>query len=81
MLLHQNSLVKIVRDIELDRAALMGCAVTTGMGAVLNTAGVTAGSTVAVFGAGGSGLGEINELFEVLKTHEGARSIVTFQGT
>jgi S-(hydroxymethyl)glutathione dehydrogenase/alcohol dehydrogenase len=43
----------------LDRAALIGCGVTTGVGAVLNTARIHAGSTVAVFGAGGVGLAAI----------------------
>jgi S-(hydroxymethyl)glutathione dehydrogenase/alcohol dehydrogenase len=48
--------VKIDPDIPLDKAALVGCAITTGVGAALNTAQVTAGSTVAVFGAGGVGV-------------------------
>ena len=56
MLLHHRALVKIDADIPLDRAALVGCAVTTGVGAALNTAQVTPGSTVAVFGAGGVGI-------------------------
>jgi len=56
MLLHQRAVVKIDKDIPLDRAALIGCAVTTGVGAALNTAKVTPGSTVAVFGAGGVGI-------------------------
>ncbi len=55
MLLHHRAVVKIDKDIPLDRAALVGCAVTTGVGAALNTAQVTPGSTVAVFGAGGVG--------------------------
>ena len=59
MLVHQNALVKIGEGIELDRAALIGCGVTTGLGAVLNTAGIEVGSTVAVFGAGGIGLAAI----------------------
>ncbi len=59
MLLHENGLVKIEQDIELDRAALIGCGVTTGVGAVLNTAKIEAGCTVAVFGAGGVGLSAI----------------------
>jgi S-(hydroxymethyl)glutathione dehydrogenase/alcohol dehydrogenase len=59
MLLHENGIVKIEQDIELDRAALIGCGVTTGVGAVLNTARIEAGSTVAVFGAGGVGLSAI----------------------
>ncbi len=59
MLVHENALVKIRDDMPLDRAALIGCGVTTGVGAVLNTARVEPGSTVAVFGAGGVGLAVI----------------------
>ncbi len=59
MLLHENAIVKISEDIPLDRAALVGCGVTTGVGAVLNTAKVEPGSTVAVFGCGGVGLAAI----------------------
>src|SRR5467141_401044 len=59
MLLHENALVKIIDEMPLDRGALIGCGVTTGVGAVLNTARVEAGSTVAVFGAGGVGLAAI----------------------
>ncbi len=59
MLLHENAIVKIREDIPLDRAALIGCGVTTGAGAVLRTARVEPGSTVAVFGAGGVGLAAI----------------------
>lgn len=59
MLLHENAIVKISNDIPLDRAALVGCGVTTGVGAVLNTAKVEPGSTVAVFGCGGVGLAAI----------------------
>ncbi|MFZ0660739.1 MAG: Zn-dependent alcohol dehydrogenase, partial [Candidatus Binataceae bacterium] len=59
MLLHENAIVKISDDIPLDRAALVGCGVTTGVGAVLNTAKVEPGSTVAVFGCGGVGLAAI----------------------
>ena len=53
------SAVKVAADAPLDRAALLGCAVMTGVGAVFNTARVTPGSTVAVFGAGGVGLNAI----------------------
>lgn len=56
MLLHHRAVVKIDKDIPLDRAALVGCAVTTGVGAALNTAQVTPGSSVVVFGAGGVGI-------------------------
>ena len=59
MLLHENGVVKIGEDMPLDRAALIGCGVTTGVGAALKTARVEPGSTVAVFGAGGVGLSVI----------------------
>src|SRR5579883_3253542 len=59
MLVHENALVKIDPKIPLDRAALVGCGVTTGMGAVLNTARIEPGSRVAVFGCGGVGLAAI----------------------
>ena len=49
-------LVKIDADIDLKAAALVGCGVTTGVGAALKTAQVKPGSTVAGFGAGGVGL-------------------------
>jgi S-(hydroxymethyl)glutathione dehydrogenase/alcohol dehydrogenase len=51
--------VKIAQPIEMDRAALIGCGVTTGVGAVLNTAKIEPGCTVAVWGAGGVGLSAI----------------------
>ena len=54
-----HSAVKIDPSIPLDKAALVGCAVTTGVGAALNTAKVEPGSSVAVFGAGGVGLNVI----------------------
>ncbi len=54
-----DNVVKIDPKIPLDRAALVGCAVTTGVGAVFNTAKVEPGSTVAVFGCGGVGLNAI----------------------
>jgi S-(hydroxymethyl)glutathione dehydrogenase / alcohol dehydrogenase len=56
MLLHENSIVKIDPDLPLDRAALVGCGVLTGVGAALRTSGLEAGQTVAVFGCGGVGL-------------------------
>ena len=52
----QKSLVKIPSDIPLDLAALFGCAVITGVGAVVNTAKMPMGSTAAVIGLGGTGL-------------------------
>lgn len=59
LLVHENTLVKIREEMPLDRAALIGCAVTTGLGAVFNTAKVTPGSTVAVIGCGGVGLNAV----------------------
>jgi len=52
----QNSLVRIDSDIPLEDAAAFGCAVITGVGAVVNTAGVHLGDSVAVVGLGGVGL-------------------------
>ena len=60
LLVHENGAVAIDRDMPFDRAALMGCAVVTGAGAVLNTADVKAGEHVAVIGCGGIGLAAIN---------------------
>ncbi|MDH3205460.1 MAG: Zn-dependent alcohol dehydrogenase [Gemmatimonadota bacterium] len=57
--LHVDSLVRIDESIPLDRAALIGCGVMTGVGAVFNTARVEPGSTTVVFGAGGVGLNAI----------------------
>lgn len=51
--------VTIPKDIPLEIAALIGCAVTTGVGSVLNTAQVEPGSTVVVFGVGGVGLSTV----------------------
>ena len=53
------SLAKIQKDAPLEEVCLLGCGVTTGIGAVLNTAKVEAGSTVAIFGLGGIGLAAI----------------------
>lgn len=60
MLVHEHSVVKIRDDMPLDRAALIGCGVTTGVGAVIHTAAVEPGATVAVIGCGGVGLSCIN---------------------
>jgi S-(hydroxymethyl)glutathione dehydrogenase/alcohol dehydrogenase len=59
MLVHEHALVKVTKEMPLDKAALIGCGVTTGLGAALNTAKVEPGSTVAVFGCGGVGLAAI----------------------
>ena len=60
MLVHEHAIVKIREDMPMDRAALIGCGVTTGFGAVIHTAAVEPGSTVAVIGCGGIGLSAIN---------------------
>ncbi|MBY5766956.1 alcohol dehydrogenase catalytic domain-containing protein [Rhizobium leguminosarum] len=54
-----NSVVKITKEIDLAKAALFGCAVVTGVGAVMNTCGVKPGDSVAVIGLGGVGLAAI----------------------
>jgi alcohol dehydrogenase len=55
----RRSLVKVDPDLPLHEAALFGCAVLTGVGAVVNTAAVKAGQTVAVIGLGGVGLAAV----------------------
>jgi alcohol dehydrogenase len=55
----QESLIRVPDDFPLDKAALFGCAVLTGVGAVLNTAKVEAGQSVAVLGLGGVGLNAV----------------------
>jgi S-(hydroxymethyl)glutathione dehydrogenase/alcohol dehydrogenase len=59
LLVHENYLVRINPDMPLDKAALIGCGVQTGVGAVLNTAAVKPGDTVAVIGCGGIGLNAV----------------------
>jgi S-(hydroxymethyl)glutathione dehydrogenase/alcohol dehydrogenase len=59
LLVHEHLVVKIRPDMPLDKAALLGCAVTTGVGAVCNTAKVRPGELVAVVGCGGIGLNAI----------------------
>ena len=57
--LPEISLAKVNKDASLKEVCLLGCGVTTGMGAVLNTAKVEAGATVAIFGLGGIGLSAV----------------------
>ncbi len=59
MLVHQNAVVTVTKDMPMDRAALIGCGITTGFGAVLNTAKVEPGARVCVIGAGGIGLAAV----------------------
>lgn len=67
----RHSLIKITRELPLDEAALFGCAVLTGVGAVVNTAGVRAGQAVAIVGLGGVGLSALIGAVAV-----GAREII-----
>jgi S-(hydroxymethyl)glutathione dehydrogenase / alcohol dehydrogenase len=60
MLIHEHACVAIRQDMPLDRAALIGCGVMTGVGAVMHTSNVRPGDTVAVLGCGGVGLAAIN---------------------
>jgi S-(hydroxymethyl)glutathione dehydrogenase / alcohol dehydrogenase len=60
MLIHEHACVAISPDMPMDRAALLGCAVTTGAGAIFNTCKLVPGETVAVIGCGGVGLATIN---------------------
>jgi S-(hydroxymethyl)glutathione dehydrogenase/alcohol dehydrogenase len=59
MLVHEHAVVKIREDMPLDKAALIGCGVTTGLGAVFRTAAVKPASSVVVVGCGGIGLAAI----------------------
>jgi S-(hydroxymethyl)glutathione dehydrogenase/alcohol dehydrogenase len=59
ILAHENNIVKVNDDIPFDKAALLGCGVITGAGAVIHTAGVRVGDTVAVIGCGGVGLSAV----------------------
>jgi S-(hydroxymethyl)glutathione dehydrogenase/alcohol dehydrogenase len=59
VVVHQSQLVRIPDALPFDRAALLGCGVITGTGAVLNTAHVRAGESVVVIGSGGVGLNAI----------------------
>jgi S-(hydroxymethyl)glutathione dehydrogenase/alcohol dehydrogenase len=60
MLVHEHALVKLDPEIPMEFAALIGCGVITGYGAIVHTAKVEPGSTVAVVGCGGIGLAAIN---------------------
>jgi S-(hydroxymethyl)glutathione dehydrogenase / alcohol dehydrogenase len=60
MLIHEHACVAINPDMPLDRASIIGCAVTTGAGTIFNACKLTPGETVAVIGCGGVGLATIN---------------------
>jgi S-(hydroxymethyl)glutathione dehydrogenase/alcohol dehydrogenase len=59
LLVHEHALVKIRPDMSLEKAALIGCGVTTGLGAIFRTARVDPGSDVVVIGCGGIGLSAV----------------------
>src|SRR5690242_8412051 len=59
-LIHENQLAAVPKEVPFPQAALLGCGVVTGAGAVLNTANVRAGDTVVIFGAGGVGLNAVS---------------------
>ena len=59
-LIHENQLAVVPQELPFAQAALLGCGVVTGAGAILNTANVRAGDTVVIFGAGGVGLNAVS---------------------
>lgn len=59
MLVHQNAVVSIPKSMPMAQASILGCAITTGLGAVFRTARIEPGSTVAVIGTGGVGMAAI----------------------
>src|ERR1700722_15519690 len=59
-LIHENQLALLPQEMPFAQAALLGCGVVTGAGAVLNTANVSAGATIVIFGAGGVGLNAVS---------------------
>ena len=59
-LIHENQLALLRKEMPFAQAALLGCGVVTGAGAILNTADVSAGETVVIFGAGGVGLNAVS---------------------
>ena len=59
-LVHENQLAVVPKEMPFAQAALLGCGVVTGAGAVLNTASVNAGESVVIFGAGGVGLNAVS---------------------
>lgn len=60
MLVHENAVARLSRDVPIEIAAIVGCAVITGYGAVVNSAQVGVGESIAVLGCGGVGLAAIN---------------------
>lgn len=60
VLVHESGCVAMRRDMPFEQACVVGCGVTTGIGAVVRTANVQPGETVAIFGCGGVGLSAVN---------------------
>ncbi len=56
---HERSCVKVREDAPLDKICLLGCGITTGMGAAINTAGVRPGESIVIWGTGGVGLSAV----------------------
>jgi S-(hydroxymethyl)glutathione dehydrogenase / alcohol dehydrogenase len=59
-LIHENQLAVVPKELPFPQAALLGCGGVTGAGSILNTANVSAGDTVVIFGAGGVGLNAVS---------------------
>jgi len=59
MVVHERPAAKIRKDAPLEVACLLGCGTSTGIGTIINTAGVKAGQSVAIFGCGGVGLSAV----------------------
>ncbi len=59
VVVEESQVVQIPKDMPMDRASLLACGVITGLGAVVNTARVSSGSSVVVIGAGGVGLNSV----------------------
>jgi len=59
-LIHENQLAVVPKELPFPQAALLGCGVVTGAGSILNTANVSAGDTLVIFGAGGVGLNAVS---------------------
>src|SRR6266545_3077533 len=81
LLVHENMLVKIRPDMPLDKAALIGCGVTTGVGAVLNTAEVRAVEVVAVIELTGGGVDHAFEAIGLASTAQQAFNMLRKGGT
>lgn len=71
VVVHQDNVVKIRDDVPLDRAALVGCGVTTGWGSAFHSAGTEPGDTVVIVGVGGIGMNAVQGA-----RYAGAKNIV-----